>query len=99
VYAEVARLVDDPPVDIELQRIRNQFEAGTVRRLETNFGLALQLANSASLFGDWHTTFGLEERMAAVTAEDVQRVARTYLRKENRTVATLVKTPTQTNPR
>jgi predicted Zn-dependent peptidase len=93
VYAEVARLADDPPVYIELQRVRNQFEASSVRRLETNFGLALQLANSASLFGDWRTTFGLEERMAAVTAEDVQRVVRTYLRTENRTVATLVKTP------
>ena len=99
VYAEVARLADNPPVDIELQRVRNQFEAGTVRRLETNFGLALQLANSASLFGDWRTTFGLAERMAAVTAEDVQRVAQTYLRAENRTVATLVKTPTQASPR
>ena len=101
VYAEVARLADDPPDDSELQRVRNQFEAGAVRRLETNFGLALQLANSASLFGDWRTTFGLEERMVAVTAEDVQRVARTYLRAENRSVATLVKTPdqTQANPR
>ena len=93
VYAEVARIADDPPAYIELQRVRNQFEASSVRRLDTNFGLALQLANSASLFGDWRTTFGLEERMAAVTAEDVQRVVRTYLRKENRTVATLVKTP------
>jgi predicted Zn-dependent peptidase len=98
VYSEVARLADNPPVDIELQRVRNQFEAGSVRRLETNFGLAIQLANSASMFGDWRTTFGLEKRMAAVTAEDVQRVARTYLQAENRTVATLVKAPTQTSP-
>ena len=100
VYAELARLANDPPLEIELQRVRNQLEAGTVRRLGTNFGLALQLARSGSLFADWRTTFQLEERMAAVTPEDVQRVVRRYMRAENRTVATLVKSPApeQANP-
>ena len=92
VYAEIARLIEEGPDAAELERVRNQLEAGAVRRLETNFGLALQLAGSASLFGDWRTTFLLEERMAAVTAADIQRVARVYLTSENRTVATLVTT-------
>jgi len=91
IYAGIARLVEEGPDPVELERVRNQLEAGSVRRLETNFGLALQLAGSASLNGDWRTTFRLEERMAAVTAADVQRVARTYLTSENRTVATLVR--------
>ena len=90
VYAEIARLAEDGPEEAGLERVRNQLEAGAVRRLQTNFGLALQLASSASLFGDWRTTFRLEERMVAVTAGDVQRVAATYLTEENRTVATLV---------
>jgi predicted Zn-dependent peptidase len=94
VYAEIARLIDAGPEEIELERVRNQLEAGTVRRLESNFGLAMQLASSASLYGDWRTTFRYEERMAAVTAEDVRRVAARYLTEANRTVATLVKTPT-----
>lgn len=96
VYAEVARLVEDGPEEAELERVRNQLEAGAVRRLRTNFGLALQLAASQSLFGDWRTTFRLEERLAAVTAADVKRVASTYLTEQNRTVATLVPTETGT---
>jgi predicted Zn-dependent peptidase len=98
VYAGVARLIEEGPSEAELERVRNQLEAGSVRRLETNFGLALQLAGSASLYGDWRTTFRLEERMAAVTSADVQRVARTYLTAENRTVATLVPTATEPAP-
>ena len=94
VYAELARLAETGPDPIELQRVRNQLEAGSVRRLGSSFGLALQLAGSASLYGDWRTTFRLDERMAAVTPEDVQRVVRRYLRADNRTVATLVKAPT-----
>ena len=92
VYAEIDRLADAGPTEPELQRVRNQLEAGTVRRLQTNFGLALQLAGSASLFGDWRSTFRFEERMAAVTANDVRRVAARYLRADNRTVATLLRT-------
>jgi predicted Zn-dependent peptidase len=51
----------------------------------------MQLASSASMYGDWRTTFRYEERMAAVTAADVRRVVQRYLTAENRTVATLVK--------
>lgn len=92
VYAELARLAESGPSPAELERVRNQLEAGAVRRLDNNFGLAVQLADSQSRFGDWRTTFGFEDRLAQVTAEDVKRVIRTYLRDENRTVATLVKT-------
>ena len=99
VYVELDRLASEPPAEIELQRVRNQLEAGTVRRLESNFGLAVQLAGSESLFGDWRTTFHLEERLEAVTPADIQRVARKYFRASNRTVATLVKPAPAGDPR
>jgi predicted Zn-dependent peptidase len=74
-----------------LQRVRNQLEAGEVRRLESNLGLALQLADSESALGDWRETFLLGGRLRAVRPEDVQRVAARYLTASNRTVATLVR--------
>ena len=81
-----------------MQRIRNQLEAGEFRRLTSNLGLVLQLAGSASAFGDWRTTFGFTDRLAAVEPEDVRRVAQRFFTRENRTVATLVR-PDSVAPR
>ncbi|MBW3534063.1 MAG: insulinase family protein [Gemmatimonadetes bacterium] len=91
IYEELERIRETPPRMDELQRVRNQIEAGGVRRLQSNLGLAFQLAESETLYGDWRTTFRLSERIDAVTPEDVSRVARTYLTPTNRTVAVLVK--------
>ena len=91
VYAELDSLRRTPPSERELQRIRNQLEAGEIRRLASNFGLAFQLSASASNFGDWRTTFGFTDRLARVEAEDVRRVTERFFTPEHRTVATLVR--------
>ena len=91
VYAELDSLRKTLPSEREMQRIRNQLEAGEVRRLTSNLGLALQLAGSASAFGDWRTTFGFTNRLAAVEPEDVRRVAQQFFTPETRTVATVVR--------
>jgi predicted Zn-dependent peptidase len=91
IYEELGALADAPPTLDELQRVRNQMEAGEVRRLESNLGLAFQLADSETLFGDWRETFRLSRRLQDVEPEDVQRVVRRYFTVSNRTVATLVK--------
>lgn len=90
LYEEVDRLRREPPDASELQRVRNQLAASRVRRLASNAGLAFQLAASESLYGDWRSTFEYTTRLEAVTAEDVRRVAETYLAPETRTVTTLV---------
>jgi predicted Zn-dependent peptidase len=91
VYEELERLQREPPTDYELQRVRNQVQAGAIQRLQDNFGLAFQLSNSEALWYDWKQTFRFQSAQARVTAADVQRVARTYFSKSNRTVATLVR--------
>ncbi|NNM05638.1 MAG: insulinase family protein, partial [Gemmatimonadetes bacterium] len=91
IYQELDRLRQTPPEEQELQRVRNQLEASEVRRLRSNFGLALQVAGSATLHGDWEETFRFTERLLAVTPSDIQRVVAEYFREETRTVATLVK--------
>ncbi len=96
IYQELDSLAAHPPEEAELQRVRNQIEAGNVRRLQSNLGLAFQIADSETLFGDWRDTFRLSDRVNAVTAADVQRVAAKYFTAENRTVATLVKGPAGT---
>ena len=91
VYDELERLARTPPDDRELEGVRNQLDASRVRRLQSNLGLAMQLAGSTAQFDDWRTTFKLADRLRAVQPADVQRVVQTYLTRENRTVATLVK--------
>jgi predicted Zn-dependent peptidase len=91
IYEELEEMRLTPPAERELQRVRNQLEASEVRRLRSNFGLALQVAGSATLFGDWRVTFDFTERLLLVTPEDIQRVLEKYFKAESRTVATLVK--------
>ena len=91
IYEEIERLAAEGPTADELTRVHNQIAAGNVRRIEANLGLAFQLADSESLTGDWRWTFREAERLRAVTAEDVRRVAAQYLTDDNRTVATLVR--------
>lgn len=91
IYEEVARLAAEGPTPAELERVRNQVAAGNVRRLSSNLGLAFQLARSQSLEGDWRATFRASARIREVSAEDVRRVAREHLTRQNRTVAVLVR--------
>lgn len=91
IYRELDRLAATPPDPRELERVRNQIEAGAVRRLGSNLGLAFELAGSESLFGDWREAFRLGRRVAEVTPARVREVAGRYFREENRSVATLVR--------
>jgi predicted Zn-dependent peptidase len=91
VYDELERLQREPPSDFEMQRVRNQIEATSFQRLQSSLGLAFQLSSSEALWYDWHRTFHDQAAQSAVAAADVQRVAKTYFGKTNRTVATLVR--------
>lgn len=89
VYEELERLASEGPTEMELERVRNQIRAGSIRRLQSNLGLAVQLAESEALYGDWRETFRLSERLRSVTPEDVRGVVQRYFGRGSRTVATL----------
>ena len=54
------------------------------------------LGQAESVGAGWRKVDQFVERIRAVTAKDVQRVARQYLTEDNRTVGTLIPVPTQT---
>lgn len=91
IYEEIGRLAELGPTHDEVERVRNQIAAGAVRRVQSNLGLAFQLSDSESLFGDWSETFRRSDLLQDVVPDDVRRVANEYLRRNNRTVATLVR--------
>jgi predicted Zn-dependent peptidase len=72
--------------DAVLSRVKNQVRAGLIRALDSNFGMAQQLAANYMLFGDWRRMFTRIQEIEKVTADDVTRVARTYLQDNQKTV-------------
>jgi predicted Zn-dependent peptidase len=91
VYEELDRLKKEPVAPLELEKILNQIDAGQVRSLRSNGGMASRLAYFQAINGDWRETFKQRDRIAKVSPEDIRRVAAQYFVKSNRTVATLVK--------
>lgn len=93
LLAELARLRDEPITPGELAKAKRQIEVDLVGASDTAHALASRIGR------DWvsfERIRSLEERLAAfraVTAADVQRVARTYLRDENRNVVYVVPPP------
>jgi len=65
--------------------VKNNVAAASFRRLASNFYILLQLVVYEG-YGDWREMNEGPKKAAAVTAEDVRRVATTYLAPENRAV-------------
>ena len=86
LYDEMEILKNELVGDRELQKIKNQELADDFRRLESKNGLMIQLLQYEAL-GEWQNINRFSERIQAVTAEDIQRVARKYFTRENRNVA------------
>jgi predicted Zn-dependent peptidase len=90
IHEEVARLQSEPIPAEELQKVKNQGKAGAFRRLSSPFSILIQLLYYDGL-GDWKYINSYADEVDAVTAADIQRVARAYLTKENRTVGVFLR--------
>jgi zinc protease len=69
--------------EIDKAKLRSKRNA---ELLQTNSQAMAQALSSASAHGDWRLLFLQRDRLQSVTAEDVNRVAKTYIQKANRTV-------------
>jgi zinc protease len=87
---EIGRSRQRPPDAPELRKAKNLLQASYVRGLKTVSGKANQLGFYETVFGDYAEMFREVERWEAVTAADVQRVARTYLVDDARTIVELI---------
>lgn len=84
--AEIKKLQDAPVTAAELEKAKTQIIAGQLRQRETNNGKAQLLGEAAVLLGDPNRVNTELDRLQAVTAADVQRVAKKYFANENRYV-------------
>ena len=92
LLAEMDKLGKEPVSDLELQRARNQIEAAFVFQDDSVHRRASMLARFETIGGH-----GLKdkylERIRAVTAADVQRVARAYFIEQHKNVGVLLPRP------
>jgi predicted Zn-dependent peptidase len=86
LYKEIEKLQETKVGDRELQKVKNRFVADTYRRQENRMYLMQQILLADSNRG-WQSFNEDPKRIAAVTAEDIQRVAIQYFKPETRAVA------------
>jgi len=87
LYAIIERVKKEKTDPESLQREKTKLRASLIRQLDSNAGLASQLASYQANYGDWRRMFTELDDYNKVTAEDVMRVANQYLIENNRTVA------------
>lgn len=81
---EIDRVKTEPIGDREFQKLKNQIENNFVSANSTVRGIGESLADYHVYFGDANLINSEIDRYMAVTKEDIQRVAKKYLTKENR---------------
>ena len=75
-------------IDAEtLNRVKTKLRADLIRKLDSNSGLAAEMCSYSVAYGDWRKLFTELEEYNKITADDVQRVAKTYLIDTTKTVA------------
>jgi zinc protease len=86
IYEEIERLKKEPIADWELQKAKNATRRNFFGGLESSLSRAITLSQYAVFYNDPNLINTRVDKVAAVTKEDVQRVANKYLRDTNRTV-------------
>ena len=92
LIAELDRLKAEPITARELQRTKNQFARDYILGRLSDEQKASQLSHAVVMHNDIRKADGEFDIFQTITAADVQRVARTYFRPENRLVITLLPT-------
>jgi predicted Zn-dependent peptidase len=86
IHGEINRLKTEDITDDELKMVKTRSKANLIRGLDSNEGLASELALYQTLYGDWRELFRSVDRINAVTKEDIRRVATQVFVPTNRTV-------------
>ena len=87
---QIERLRTEPVGEAELERAVTRLLARETYARDSLMGQARRLGELVTAGIGWQEAQRLEERIRAVTAADIQRVARRYLRPERRTVGRLL---------
>lgn len=93
IYAEIERLKKDPIADWELQKAKNTTRRNFINGLQSSLFLAISIGQYAVYYNEPGLINVRLDKVAAVTKEDVRRVANKYLADTNRTVVVTIPKP------
>jgi zinc protease len=99
IRAQLKRVQDEPVAESELERVKAQVAAGNVFQRDSIFYQAMQMGTLETVGLDWRMLDRYVDRIQAVTAAQVQAVAKKYLTESNLTVTVLEPQPGSTRPR
>ena len=89
IAAEIERLKTEPVSPEELDGVKRRARANLLQQLDDNSQLAFLLAQAEALRGSWRELFRSVDRINAVTAADIQRVAAATFIFDNRTIGVI----------
>ena len=93
IYNQIERIKVEPVEDWELAKARNGARRSFVSSLGSSLQRAITLSRYALFYDDPSLINSRAERVGAVSAEDLRRVASTYLNETNRSVIITVPRP------
>ncbi len=97
ILNEIEKIKTGGVTEEELQRVKAQVIAADVYQRDSMFYQAMQIGNLETAGFSWRILKGYPAKLQAVTAEQVQVVAKKYFNKDNLTVATLDPQPIDPN--
>jgi zinc protease len=91
LLAELERLGNQPPTDAEMEKARTQIHASFAYAWDSVTGIG-GVVGSAEAVEGYRRLLTFLDRIDAVTAADVQRVAARYFRESSRTIGRFIPT-------
>lgn len=87
---EITRIQQEPVTPAELERVKRQFKVEVLDSLQFDQYVASALVEAEVKLGSWRKLFEALDQIDAVTAADIQRVAKATFTESNRTVGRVI---------
>jgi predicted Zn-dependent peptidase len=87
---EIEKVKKESVTPEELTKFKRSGVKSILGQMKSNSNMAALLTGADVVLGDWRQAFDQVDEIKAITAEDVKRVANTYLIKKHRTIGEII---------